>query len=404
MGVNSLASPDFGFNDASTLLSAIYTQATGTATITPTNLKDFVSVGQKTLSVGYDPLLQAISQVLSRTIFSIRPYGEKFSGLLATGGRWGNHVRKLKIADQDWEEDGRYYEAAADWWDDGDAADQWIIKKPKPLQLNFYGQNVFGDHMTIFADQLDVAFSDPGELMQFTSMLMENMSNRLAKARESMARAALTNFIGAKNILGTGHVIYLLDVYNALKGTSLTATTVRYAANWGDFSRWLAGYIMTLSDMMTEYTNLFQQNVTGYVINQHTPKSRQKLYMLAGDMNSMITEVLSTTYNEELSRIGDYEAVNFWQAATSPDEIKVTPTYMSTAGAVTVGAAQSMSNVLGVLFDEEAVMTQQVNERNLMTPLNARGAYSNYWVHASLRYLNDFTEKGIVLILDEANP
>ena len=35
---------------------------------------------------------------------------EKFSGLLATGGRWGNHVRKLKIADQDWEEDGRYYE------------------------------------------------------------------------------------------------------------------------------------------------------------------------------------------------------------------------------------------------------------------------------------------------------
>ena len=404
MGVNSLASPDFGFNDASVLLSSIYSQATGTAAITPTDLSDFVSIGQKTLSVGYDPLLQAISQVLSRTIFSIRPYGEKFGGLLATGGRWGNHVRKLKIADQDWEEDGRFYEAAADFWDDGDAADQWIIKKPAPLQLNFYGQNVFGDHVTIFADQLDVAFSGPEELLQFTSMIMTNMSNRLAKARESMARAGLCNFIAGKNIMGTGHVIYLLDVYNALKGTSLDATTVRYAANWADFSRWLAGYIMTLSDMMTEYTNLFQQNVTGYVINQHTPKERQKLYMLAGEMNSMITEVLSTTYHDQLAEIGDYEAVNFWQSPGAPDEIKVTPSYLANTGSITVGAAQTMSNVLGVLFDEEAVMTQQVNERNLMTPMNARGAYSNYWIHASQRYLNDFTEKGIVLILDEANP
>lgn len=404
MGVNSLASPDFGFNDASILLSSIYSQATGTSSITPTDLSDFVSVGQKTLSVGYDPLLQAISQVLSRTIFSIRPYEEKFSGLLATGGKWGNHVRKLKISDQDWEEDGRFYEAAADFWDDGDAADQWIIKKPNPLQLNFYGQNVFGDHVTIFADQLDVAFSGPDELMQFTGMIMTNMSNRLAKARESMARAALCNFIAGKNILGTGHVIYLLDVYNAEKGTSLDATTVRYAANWPDFARWLAGYLMTLSDMMTEYTNLFQQNVTGTIINQHTPKSRQKLYLLAGSMNSMITEVLSTTYHEDLARIGEYAPVNFWQSPSAPDEIQVTPSYLAANGSITVGAAQTMSNVLGVLFDEEAVMTQQVNERNLMTPMNARGAYSNYWLHASHRYLNDFTEKGIVLILDEENP
>lgn len=404
MGVNSLAAPGSGFNDAAILLSSIYRQATGQSAITPTNMADFVSVGQKTLSVGYDPLLQAISQVLTRTMFSIRPYTEKFSGLLATGGRWGNHVRKLKIGDQDWEEDGRYYEETSDFWDDGDVPDQWVIKKPKSLQLNYYGQNVFGDHVTIFADQLDVAFSGPEELQQFIGMIMTNMSNRLAKARESMARSALTNFMASKNILGTGHVIHLIDEYNSQTGSSITAANVRSAANWPNFARWLAGYLMTLSDMMTEYTGLYQQTITGFTLNQHTPKERQKLYLLSGPMNSMITEVLSTTYHDELARIGDYEAVNFWQAPSAPDEIRVTPTYMDANGAVTVGAAQSMSNVLGVLFDEEAVMTQQVNERSIMTNLNARACFSNYWLHAALRYLNDVSEKGVVLLLDSATP
>lgn len=402
MGVNSLGAPGYGFNDAALLLSSIYSQATGQSTITPTSLADFVSVGQKTLSVGYDPLLQAISQVLTRTIFSIRPYTEKFSGLLATGGRWGNHVRKLKIADQDWEEDGRYYEATSDFWDDGDSADQWVIKKPKPLQLNFYGQNVFGDHVTLYADQLDVAFQSPEELMQFTGMITTNMSNRLAKARESLARTALTNFMASKNILGTGHVIHLIDEYNSQTSSSITAANVRSAANWPNFARWLAGYLMTLSDMMTEYTGLYQQTVTGYTLNQHTPKAMQKLYLLAGPMNSMITEVLSTTYHDELARIGDYESVNFWQSPSAPDEIKVTPTYMDSTGAATTGAAQSMSNVLGILFDQDAVVTHQINERILPTKMNARAAYTNLWYHMALQYANDVSEKGIVLLLDSA--
>ena len=60
--------------------------------------------------------------------------------------------------------DQRYYEAISDFWDDGDSADMYTIKKPKPVQLNFYGQNVWQDHVTVYRDQLDVAFHDPDEL------------------------------------------------------------------------------------------------------------------------------------------------------------------------------------------------------------------------------------------------
>ena len=401
---SSLSSPNYGFNDAAVLVQSITEQATGQRVLTPTTLAEFVSVGTTALSAGYDPLLQAISQVLSRTIYSIRPYDEKFKGLLSDSLKWGNHVRKLKLADDEFESDKQYYDQGAqtppDFLADGDTVDQWEIRKPKALQLNFYGQNVYQQHITLFRDQLDVAFRGPDELMGFTSMIMTSMANRMAHARETCARAALANFIGGKNILGTGHVIHLVAEYNSAHNASLTTTTVRDAANWPDFCRWLAGYIMTLSDFFTEYSQLYQVTPTGYYLNQHTPKDRQRLYLLSNDMNSMITEVLSTTYNERLARIGDYEAVNFWQSIQNPDEIQVTPGYMDATGAIVTGAAQTMTNVFGVLLDEEAVMSTQVNEWAGATPLNMAGGYSNYFVHAAHRYANDVSEKGVVLLLD----
>lgn len=404
MGVNSLNSPGYGFNDAAALLTSIVQQATGQKVLTPTSLTDFVSVGTTALQSGYDPLLNAISVVLGRTIFSVRPYSERFGGLRADAARWGNHVRKLKIADDDFESDQRFYEAAGDFWDNGDSADMYKIKKPKPVQLNFYGQNVWQDHVTVFRDQLDVAFRDPDELMQFTSMIMTNMSNRMAQARETCARAALANFIGAKNVLGAGHVIHLVDEYNTQTGSTLTAATVMQPANYATFIRWLAGYIKTLSRRMEERSTMYQVTIYQKPIVQHTPRDRQKLYLLADYVNRMDAEVLSTTYNEQYLGIGDFEEVSFWQSIQNPDEIKVTPTYLDpTNGNVKNGTAQVMSKVFGVLFDEEAVMTQEVNQWNAPTPFNVAGGYTNFFFHKSDRYLNDFTEKGVVLLLDQAS-
>ena len=66
------------FNQAAQLLNAIQQQATGQAALTATDLSEFVSAAQTTLRTGYSPVMQAISQVLSRTIFSIRPYRRRF--------------------------------------------------------------------------------------------------------------------------------------------------------------------------------------------------------------------------------------------------------------------------------------------------------------------------------------
>ena len=404
MGVNSLASPGYGFNDAATLLGLITTQATGRASLTATNLQDFISVGQTALSVGPDPLMQAISQVLSRTIFSVRPYSEKFQGLRATDAAWGNHVRKLSVADSDWESDQRYYEAASDFLDDGDTVDMYKIRMPGVLQTNFYGQNVVQRCVTIFRDQLTVAFSSPDELMRFVSMIMQNVSDQLAQGREASARMALANFIGGKNILGTGHVIHLIDEFNTETGASLDSTTIFLPGNYDAFTRWLAGFMRTLSDRMSERSQLYQVNVTGKPVMRHTPRQRQKLYISAEYYNRMATDVMSTTFNPDKIALGDFETVGYWQAIDSPTSVKVNPVYMNTSGALVNGAAQTVDNIFGLLFDEEAIMIQTVNEWSAPSPFNAAGGYTNTFWHQSVRYLNDFNEKGILLLLDEASP
>lgn len=403
MPVNSLASPGYGFNDAAVLLNSIVSQATGRTSITPTNLQDFISVGQTALSVGPDPLMQAISQVLSRTIFSVRPYSEKFSGLRADALRWGNHVRKLSIADSDWDSDQRYYEAPGDFLDNGDSVDMYKIKMPNVLQTNFYGQNVVQRSITIFRDQLNVAFSNPEDFMRFVSMIMSNVSDQLAQARESTARMALANFIGGKNILGAGHVFHLIDEYNSATQQSLTAATIFNPANYATFIRWVYGFIKTISDRMTERSVIYQQNVTGKAISRHTPKARQKLYISAPDINRMDAEVLSITFNEDRLNLGEVESVGYWQSIETPNTVSVTPSYMGTDGTIVNGTAQVVNNIFGLLFDEEAIMVQSVNEWSAPTPFNPAGGYTNTYWHQSNRYLNDFTEKGVLFLLDSTN-
>ena len=74
MSVNTMT-----FQQISTVLNSIVQQATGQAAITPTTPGEFVSVANTALALGNDAVMNAISNVLSRTIFSIRPYSAKFA-------------------------------------------------------------------------------------------------------------------------------------------------------------------------------------------------------------------------------------------------------------------------------------------------------------------------------------
>ena len=173
-----MAVNDLTLNQVSTVLAEVVSQATGQKEKAPITTGDFVTVGQKALKVGYDPILNSISQVLSRTIFSVRPYSQHFKGMEMDSREYGNMIRKLTITDDGFEDDARYT------LEDGQSIDMFKVKKPNVLQLNFYGANVFEKQSpTIFKDQLDTAFSSPEEFQRFISMLMTNATDQIAQAK-----------------------------------------------------------------------------------------------------------------------------------------------------------------------------------------------------------------------------
>lgn len=392
-----MAVNDLTFNQLSKVLNSIVQQATGQQAQQVTNTAEFVSVAQTALKTGYDPVLQAVSQVLSRTIFSIRPYTRKFGGLMVSNQQFGNIVRKLNIADKDWEIDSRFELA------DGSGVDMYKVNKPTILQTNFYGANVFEKSLTIFKDQLDCAFSSPDEFGRFVSMTMTNASDMIEQAHENLARATLANFIGGKISGDAASVIHLLTEYNTITGLEnpLTAETVYQPANFKPFMQWVYSRVASLSSLMTERTQKFHINVTDKEISRHTPVNKQKVYLYAPARYQTETMVLADVYHDNFLRMADNETVNFWQSIDKPDEINVNPVYLQADGTLkSDDSPVNRKGIFGVMFDEEAAGYTVVNQWSAPTPFNSKGGYSNIFWHFTDRYWNDFTENGIVLLLD----
>lgn len=390
MSVNTM-----NFEQAAAVLNNIRKQVTGETAAAPVNTSQFISIGTTILQAGYEPTLSAITQMIAKTIFSIRPYNRKFGGIKMDEQQWGAIVRKLAIVDTDWETDTHYDLI------DGQSMDHYVIKKSPVLQLNFYGQNVFERHMTIYTNQLDSAFANPSEFGRFMAMLTQNIMDMIEQNHESIARMTIGNFIGAKVSQNNG-VIHLLTEYNAETGITpaLTATTVYDPQYFGDFCKWMFARIATLTSLMTERSQEFQINVTGKAINRHTPFDMQKVYIYAPLMNEMKSRVLSATFHPEFIDYADVEAVNYWQSIQSPMRLNVTPVYLKADGTYDTAAAQNITNLVGFIFDRDALGYTMVNERAAVTPLNAKGLYFNQYWHETSRWYNDQSEKAVVLLLD----
>ena len=389
MAVNTM-----GIEQAYSLIASLHEMATGQKTVTPTDESSFISVAQATLVNGYDPVLNAISQVIGRTLIAVRPYRRKFGGLEMTAERWGAIIRKINFIDTDPIANPTFALV------DGSPVDQYVVKKPQILETRYVGSDIWQGQYTIFTRQLDVAFQSAAEFASFMSGLMMHFSNEREQWLENMSRAAVANFIAGKNIIGGDGVVHLLTEYNTATGLSLTATTVRQPANFPAFVRWLYARVEELSKKMAERSVLFQQQITGKPIIRHTPVEDQKVYILADFMAHMQAEVLSDTYHDNYLRLADTEAVGYWQAIDTPDALTVTPVYVDNTGAVAKGTSQAMTNVVGVMFDRDAIGYNIYQDTLDSSPYNAKGQYYNLFNNVRVQYQNDFTEKGIVLVLD----
>lgn len=388
MSVNTM-----GVEDVYVLMNHLHTQATGINAAQPTSLEDFVSMANQTLQAGTDTVYSALMQTIGRTIFSSRPYRAKFSGIEADAGRWGGITRKISIADKIISAEEAYHPV------DGQSVDHYKINKNDVIEMRYYGTDVYQDEFTTFRDQLINAFQGPEQLGSFVALQTQEMNNKWEQYREEMVRGNLVNFIAAKNSISNG-VIHLLTEYNTLTGLTLTATSVWQPGNVEPFFRWVRSRINTLSRRMTERSQEYQQLLTGHNLMRHTPYENQKIYLQADCLDMIDAMVNTTTYHNEPLAYADVEGVSYWQAIRDPMEINATAVYLKPDGTVATTAAQNLSAVFGVMFDEDAIAYNLKDWILTTTPLNAKGLYWNTFLTVNIQLMQDLTEKGIILLLD----
>lgn len=409
MAVNTMT-----FEQVSTVLNSIHQQVTGQVTIAATDTASFVQQATSTLTYSLDTIYNAINQVLSRTIFSIRPYSSKFRGLEVSEAAWGNHVRKLSIADTAALDDDRYkwpvaYDSTnANPTGNGQSVDPYKIYKPDLLQTNFYGYAVYENAYTLHRDQLEQAFRGPEEMAGLISLILTNRSNKLEQYRENFARYTLANYMGGlimsegAGIRGSGMgYIPLLTLYNSATGLSLTSTTVYQPANFKAFCQWCYAYIAKIARFFTERSEQYQTTINNKHIIRHTDYSDQRVYLSAGDMFAFEMMALADTYHDSYLTMVDHEAVSYWQSIGLPGHLDLTCSWLKADGTVDSGDINTtigLGPILGVIFDRDACGFAQVQEWSAPA-YNARGGYTTYWDHATLRCWNDLTEKGVVLMM-----
>ena len=214
--------------DVYAIVNEIVSQATGQKSIAVVDTTSFVSVGATLIGTQHEAekTLNAIGNVLARTIFSSRPYTGSLDILRASQERWGAVVRKIISLPSQAEESTDYNtDINLTQLNDGNSIDMYKIKNPKVIELNFWGTKKLQMHITRYQDQLSMAFKSESEFVAFIDAFMVEFFNSIERINEGKSRLVLCNAIAGTYAMASDApscVVDLTAAYNAKFGTSYT--------------------------------------------------------------------------------------------------------------------------------------------------------------------------------------
>lgn len=399
MSVNTM-----NFEQSAAFLTALYEEATGQKpTIQITNTADFISVGTALTQGGLDPCVNSLVQLIDKIDFAMRTYSKKFDDIIMDEQLWGSITEKVNYLDTPLDASDERLPLT-----DGVSLDPWVIKKPKLVCEMFYGSTVYQDSITVIRDQLNSSLRNPEMFGRFISGMLTNISNKHKQVEEAEARACLANFITTKYSVDTDNAINVLQAYYDETGVTLTPADMFAPANYVEFTRWLSAFMQTLVDNMGERSELYHMNITGKEIMRFTEPKNMRKYISANVLNKIVSVSQSVLYNKE--NVGNIaegaKKVQYWQNIKDPYSVQATPAYLNTTtGAIdTAGAPVLVENIIGCLFDRDALGIVKRSTWSGASPFNPRtGTYNIYW-HWTQQMFNSFTENFILLYAGTVTP
>ena len=136
---------------------------------------------------------------------------------------------------------------------------------------------------------------------------------------------------------------------------------------------------------------------------RHTPMEYQRLYLYKPLVRKTEARVMAEIFNDNYLKLPQYEGVMYWQNPSAPAEVNVTPNQLNiTDGSSKTGNAVDLKQVVGLLYDRDAIGTHYHIDRVLTTPVNAAGAYYNTVYHWAKDHQLDQTENIILYYMEDS--
>lgn len=415
--------------DAHTLMNQLVRQATGQAAIAVVDASTFVSAGEKVLATGTENTMNALSLVLGRTFAAVRPYKARLLSINAINtGVYSHRIRKISYYTKDAVASGWFntdlYTNHAEGFTAGEniggtpptaqsTKSQWEQNIPMPLEINFGGSSTWQDVITMYEDELQQAFNSESSFNAFIEGILVNHGNLIELQKESFNRMTLLSAIAARNYLSatfTTMKINLTAAYNSYFRTTYTTAQLQ-STYLTSFLEFMTAKIKETADRFTENGTAYHDPMTKtvgadtYSILRHTPKDRQKL-VLYGPLFRMAEAIVKPEIfrPEYLDMDKQFEAVEFWQSNASEaarPQVKFNGAYMDANGVQQATGDQEIPYLVGVLFDEDALMTDYQLERATVTGLEARKGYRNNWLTFAKNAIVDQTENMVIFTMED---
>ena len=420
---------DLTTRDCYALMNQIVKEATGQASMAVCDVSTFQSAGELVLASGVENTLNALSLVLGRTFMAVRPYEAKFRIVnTITSGAYANRMRKISFYSKDALPSGEYntqlYTNYGMGFDNGVNPDSqtppqdqstmsmWDQNQPVPLEMNFGGSSVWQDSITRYENALKIAFRSPDEFAQFVAGVMTEKGNDIESQKEAFNRALILSYmagvVDVDAIASTGSVIDLTAGFNAKYNTSYTRTQL-LTTYYTEFLEYFVAEFKGVSEKMTYRSKKWHWSPTktingvSYSLLRHTPKAKQKALLYKPFFRDAEAQVLPQIFNPQYLDIKNYEGVEFWQAEGSGASINVTPAIPDVAGTnngeQTAGTTVALDYVLGMIFDEDAMMIDYQLDTVRTTPVEARKGYMNTWWTFRKNLVTDFTENCVLFVM-----
>lgn len=358
------------------------------------DLSKIVDVGNAIQNIyadgsGLDAYVKAIANRIGRMLFVDRAYRGALPKILMESWEFGSIIGKIQAELPDAQEN--------ETWElvNGSSYDPYVVNLPIVDAKFFNKMATFEIDITLPSVQVKQSFNSADEMTRFLSMIETQVNNSMELKIESLTRACISNFILATADDGSSaRVVNLVTNYNNINGTSLTAQSALLDAG---FLRYAVGVLLLYKGYLGEYSTLY--NIGGKA--RHTPSDLLHFIVNTEFASRIKTNLQSNTYHEDLVTLPKYEEVSFWQgsgtAGAFADRALVAGKFVEADGSV--ADADSVANVVAVMFDHEALGVLQPRRRTT-TAYNPKGEFYNEFHKSESRYFNDFNENFVIFTLN----